>query len=77
MIAAQKQSMEGLSKGEKSRISAKKRKYQSNEKQSVQSAAKEFLEKATRELNGNNENGLKGPLKAAADGSDDVEIDTA
>ena len=61
-----------------SETSAKKRKYQSNEKQSVRSAAKEFLEKAARELNGNNENGLKGPLMAAAEGtSDDVEMGTA
>ncbi|ESQ32041.1 hypothetical protein EUTSA_v10004902mg [Eutrema salsugineum] len=82
LTSAQKQNIRDLSKGEKSRIrysetSAKKRKYQSNEKQSVQSAAKEFLEKAARELNGNNENGLKGPLMAAADGSDDVEVGTA
>ncbi|VVB17245.1 unnamed protein product [Arabis nemorensis] len=77
LTSAQKQSMKGLNKGEKSRISAKKRKYQSNEKQSVQSAAKEFLEKAAREINGNDENRLKGPLMAAADGSDDVEIGTA
>ncbi|XP_009151033.1 nuclear nucleic acid-binding protein C1D isoform X2 [Brassica rapa] len=79
---AQRQNIRDLSKGEKSRMrysetSAKKRKYQSNEKQSVRSAAKEFLEKAARELNGNNENGLKGPLMAAAEGSDDVEMGTA
>lgn len=69
--------MKGLSEGERSRVSAKKRKYQSNEKQSVQFAAKEFLEKAAREINGNDENRLKGPLMAAADGPDDVEIGTA
>ncbi|XP_022543397.2 nuclear nucleic acid-binding protein C1D isoform X2 [Brassica napus] len=79
---AQRQNIRDLSKGEKSRMrysetSAKKRKYQSNEKQSVRSAAKEFLEKAARELNGNNENGLKDPLMAAAEGSDDVEMGTA
>lgn len=82
MNVAQKQNIRDLGKGEISRIrhsetTARKRKYQSNEKQSVQSAAKEFLEKAARELNGNIENGLKGPLMAAADGSDDVDIGTA
>ncbi|CAF2015107.1 nuclear nucleic acid-binding protein C1D isoform X3 [Brassica napus] len=83
LSSAQRQNIRDLSKGEKSRMrysetSAKKRKYQSNEKQSVRSAAKEFLEKAARELNGNNENGLKGPLMAAAEGtSDDVEMGTA
>lgn len=82
-MSAQKQNIRDLSKGEKSRMrysetNAKKRKYQSNEKQqSVRSAAKEFLEKAARELNGNNDNGLKGPLVAAADASDDVEMSTA
>lgn len=82
MNLAQKQNIRDLSKGEKSRIrnsetTARKRKFQSNEKQSVQSAAKEFLEKAAREIIGNNENGLKGPLMAVADGSDDVEVGTA
>uniref|UniRef100_A0A1J3EJ07 Nuclear nucleic acid-binding protein C1D n=1 Tax=Noccaea caerulescens TaxID=107243 RepID=A0A1J3EJ07_NOCCA len=82
LTSAQKQNIRDLGKGEISRIrhsetTARKRKYQSNEKQSVQSAAKEFLEKAARELNGNIENGLKGPLMAAADGSDDVDIGTA
>jgi exosome complex protein LRP1 len=82
LTSTQKQSIRDLSKGEKSRIrysetSARKRKYQSNEKQSVQSAAKDFLEKAAREIIGHNENGLKGPLVAAADGSDDVEVGTA
>ncbi|KAL0718201.1 hypothetical protein Bca4012_067523 [Brassica carinata] len=52
----QNQNIRDLSKGEKSRkiyseTTAKRRKYQSNEKQSVQSAAQEFLEKAARELN--------------------------
>ncbi|XP_010493754.1 PREDICTED: nuclear nucleic acid-binding protein C1D-like [Camelina sativa] len=82
LTSTQKQNIRDLSKGEQSRIrysetTARKRKYQSNEKQSVQSAAKDFLEKAAREIIGNNENGLKGPLMAAADGSDDVEVGTA
>ncbi|KAF8082495.1 hypothetical protein N665_0822s0008 [Sinapis alba] len=60
LTSSQKQNIRDLSQGEKSIITysettAKKRKYQSNEKQSVQSAAKEFLEKAARELNGDNE----------------------
>ncbi|EOA21526.1 hypothetical protein CARUB_v10001931mg [Capsella rubella] len=81
LTTTQKQNIRDLSKEDKSRIrnsetTARKRKYQSNEK-SVQSAAKEFLEKAAREIIGNNENGLKGPLMAAADGSDDVEFGTA
>lgn len=40
-----------------------KRKYPSSEKLSVQAAAKEFLEKATRELLGGNNGGVKGPLQ--------------
>lgn len=42
----------------------KKRKYHSTEKQSVRAAAKDFLEKAARELLGDNKDGLKGPLRA-------------
>ena len=78
MNAAQKQNIRDLSIGEKSSMTysattAKKRKCQSDEKQSVQSAAKEFLEKAARD----NEDGLNGPLMAAADGSNDAERGTA
>lgn len=51
----------------------KKRKYQSSEKQSVRSAAQEFLEKAARELLGDNKNGIKGPLQPD-DSDDDVVI---
>lgn len=51
----------------------KKRKYQSSEKQSVRSAAQEFLEKAARELLGDNKNGVKGPLQRE-DSDDDVII---
>lgn len=51
----------------------KKRKYQSSEKQSVRSAAQEFLEKAARELLGDNKNGVKGPLQHE-DSDDDVII---
>ncbi|XVF48264.1 hypothetical protein PTKIN_Ptkin03bG0176000 [Pterospermum kingtungense] len=71
----QRQSMKQISKGEGPRITysessvKKKRKYQSSDKQSVQDAAKEFLEKAARELFGDNKDGFKGPLKI--DASDD------
>ncbi|KAF3565749.1 hypothetical protein DY000_02011336 [Brassica cretica] len=83
LTSAQKQNIRDLSIGEQSSMTysattAKKRKCQSDEKQSVQSAAKEFLEKAARELNnGDNEDGLNGPLMAAADGSNDAERGTA
>ncbi|KAL0323954.1 UNVERIFIED_CONTAM: Nuclear nucleic acid-binding protein C1D [Sesamum calycinum] len=51
----------------------KKRKYQASEKQSVRAAAQEFLEKAARELLGDNKNGVKGPLQPE-DSDDDVII---
>ncbi|XP_021275441.1 nuclear nucleic acid-binding protein C1D [Herrania umbratica] len=70
----QRLSMRQISRGEGPRInysdsSVKKRKYQSSGKQSVQAATKEFLEKAARELFGDNKDGFKGPLQA--DTSDD------
>ncbi|XVF35682.1 hypothetical protein REPUB_Repub18cG0167300 [Reevesia pubescens] len=72
----QRRNMRQISKGEGPRIKysdnssvKKKRKYQSSEKQSVQDAAKEFLEKAARELFGDNKDGFKGPLQV--DASDD------
>ncbi|XP_022730113.1 nuclear nucleic acid-binding protein C1D [Durio zibethinus] len=71
----QRQSMRQISKGEGPSIKysdssvKKKRKYQSSERQSVQDAAKGFLEKAARELFGDNKDGLKGPLQV--DASDD------
>ena len=60
--------MRNISKGEGKRTNyldknvQKKRKYQSTEKQSVQTAAQEFLEKAAREVLGDNKGGFKGPL---------------
>ncbi|XP_051137483.1 uncharacterized protein LOC127255790 [Andrographis paniculata] len=73
----QKQSMREISRGEGSRIKyldrnlQKKRKFQSSDKQSVSSAAQEFLEKASRELLGDNKNGVKGPLQPPEEDSDD------
>ena len=67
--------MRQISKGEGPKIKysdssvKRKRKYQSSEKQSVQDAAKDFLEKAARELFGDNKDGFKGPLQV--DASDD------
>ncbi|XWS26154.1 hypothetical protein CRYUN_Cryun26dG0006500 [Craigia yunnanensis] len=75
LTPGQRQSMRQISKGEGPRIKysdssvKKKRKYQSSEKQSVQDAAKDFLEKAARELFGDNKDGFKGPLHV--DASDD------
>ncbi|XVE97328.1 hypothetical protein REPUB_Repub03eG0010100 [Reevesia pubescens] len=72
----QRRSMRQISKGEGPRIKysdssvQKKRKYQSSEKQSVQDAAKEFLEKAARELFGDNKDGFKGPLQVEASDDD-------
>ncbi|KAK6137126.1 hypothetical protein DH2020_029135 [Rehmannia glutinosa] len=79
LSSEQKQSMRKISQGEGPRIKyldrslQKKRKYQSAEKQSVRSAAQEFLEKAARELLGDNKNGVKGPLQLE-DSDDDVII---
>ena len=64
--------MRQISKGEGPKIKysdssvKRKRKYQSSEKQSVQDAAKDFLEKAARELFGDNKDGFKGPLQVDA-----------
>ncbi|KAL3819091.1 hypothetical protein ACJIZ3_004996 [Penstemon smallii] len=79
LSAEQKQGMRQISRGENPRTNhferglQKKRKYQSSEKQSVRSAAQEFLDKAARELLGDNKNGVKGPLRLE-DSDDDVII---
>lgn len=82
LTPAQRKSMKGISRGEGTRIKysessvQRKRKYQSSsEKQSVQAAAKEFLEKAARELFGDNNTGLKGPLQMESSDKDDELID--
>ncbi|KAL2472402.1 Sas10/Utp3/C1D family [Abeliophyllum distichum] len=75
----QKQSMREISRQEGTRIKylqrsvQKKRKYQSSEKQSVHYAAQEFLEKASRELLGENKSRFKGPLQPE-DSDEDVII---
>lgn len=79
----QRQTMRDISKGEGGKMKylernvQKKRKYQSHNRQSVQSAAKEFLEKAARELLGddNNNGGLKGPLRAEFPDKDNLNLD--
>ncbi|XP_027181138.1 nuclear nucleic acid-binding protein C1D [Coffea eugenioides] len=74
----QKQSMREISRRQGTTIKHsersvhKKRKYGSPEKQPVQTAAKEFLEKAARELLGDNKGSLKGPVQLE---DSDAEID--
>lgn len=64
----QRQSMRAISNSEEGRIRCsernvqRKRKYQSGDAKSVREAAQEFLEKAARELLGENNGGVKGPL---------------
>uniref|UniRef100_A0A5B7AN26 Nuclear nucleic acid-binding protein C1D n=1 Tax=Davidia involucrata TaxID=16924 RepID=A0A5B7AN26_DAVIN len=76
----QKQNMRDISRGEGVKIKylersvRKKRKYQASEKQSVRTAAQEFLEKAARELLGDNKGGLKGPLQLEASDDDEQPI---
>ncbi|KAH9760313.1 nuclear nucleic acid-binding protein c1d [Citrus sinensis] len=78
---AQRKSMKGIARGEGPRIkytdrsAQKKRKFQSSEKMSVQTAAKEFLEKASRELLGDTQDGFKGPLQIDASDKDDQPMD--
>uniref|UniRef100_A0A2P2KT22 Nuclear nucleic acid-binding protein C1D n=1 Tax=Rhizophora mucronata TaxID=61149 RepID=A0A2P2KT22_RHIMU len=73
----QRKSMRDISKGEGPRIKyvetsvQKKRKFQSSERKSVQAAAKEFLEKAARELLGENTGGIEGPIQIDSPLDDD------
>lgn len=50
----------------------KKRKHESTERKSIQSEAKEFLQKAARELLGDNKGSFKGPIQLE---DSDAEID--
>lgn len=54
---------EGVKSGRSEGNVSKRRKYLSSAKTSVRTAAQEFLEKAARELLGNDKSSLKGPLK--------------
>ena len=68
--------MREISRGEGPKIKhsersgQKKRKY-SSDKQSIQNAAQAFLEKAARELLGDNKDGFKGPLQVNSSDEDD------
>lgn len=64
----QRENMRHISRGEGQKKNrpgraGQKRKYQSSEKPSAKAAAKEFLEKAARELLGDNSGSVKGPLQ--------------
>lgn len=67
----QRKRMRAISKGEEGRMKysdrniQKKRKTPVNDMKSVREAAEEFLEKAARELLGENNGGVKGPLAPA------------
>lgn len=77
----QRQSMKNISKAEGPKMKYvernvhKKRKCQTSEKQSVRSAAQDFLEKAARELLGDNNSGIKGPLQPQASDEDVIHMD--
>ncbi|KAK9100177.1 hypothetical protein Scep_023607 [Stephania cephalantha] len=77
----QKQSMREISRGNgKNRLSdrengKKKRKYQSKGRQSIQAAAEEFLKKAAKELFGNNNGDIKGPLRIKSEDEEDAIMD--
>lgn len=72
--------MRDISRGEGSsgnhfeRNMHKKRKHESPEKKSFKAATEEFLEKAARELLGENKRGFKGPVQMEETNTDD-EID--
>ncbi|CAK9149533.1 unnamed protein product [Ilex paraguariensis] len=76
----QKQSMREISRGEGAKFKytersvQKKRKHQSSEKQSVRTAAQEFLEKAARELLGDNKGGFKVPLRPEDSDEDNLPL---
>ncbi|XP_052190268.1 uncharacterized protein LOC127799975 [Diospyros lotus] len=77
----QRQSLRDIRRGEGPKIkyvdrsAHKKRKHRSSEKQSISTAAQEFLEKAARELLGDNKSGFKGPLQPEAFNEDDQPMD--
>lgn len=81
LTSEQRQSMRDISRGEGPKIKYversvhKKRKCQSSGQQSVRTATQEFLEKAARELLGDNKNGFKGPLQPENLDEDDLSMD--
>ncbi|XP_076911299.1 uncharacterized protein LOC143569216 [Bidens hawaiensis] len=62
---------EGTNRARAEGNASKRRKYLSSNKTSVKTAAQDFLEKATRELLGEDKGSMKGPLKPRDDGDDD------
>ncbi|CAJ1973633.1 unnamed protein product [Sphenostylis stenocarpa] len=80
LTSEQRENMRNISRGERSKTNhlgraGQKRKYQSSEKQSVKAAAKDFLEKAARELLGDNSGSVKGPLQVDMLDDDDNDDD--
>lgn len=76
MLIDQRKNMREISRreGVKSGNVSKKRKYLSSDKPSVRTAAQEFLEKAARELLGNDKSSFKGPLKPQDEDEDDMAV---
>ncbi|KAL9313223.1 hypothetical protein ACSQ67_018675 [Phaseolus vulgaris] len=76
LTSEQRENMRNISRGDRTKTNlpgraGQKRKYQSSDKQSVKAAAKDFLEKAARELLGDNSSGIKGPLQVDMSEDDD------
>ncbi|KAI4326382.1 hypothetical protein MLD38_031704 [Melastoma candidum] len=73
LTAEQRQSLREISKGEWPRVnyteraSQKRRKCQPSGSPSIQAAARAFLEKAAKELVGENKSGFEGPLLDVSD----------
>ncbi|KAK9065576.1 hypothetical protein SSX86_014977 [Deinandra increscens subsp. villosa] len=63
---------DGVNRGRSEGNASKRRKYLSSNKTSVKTAAQEFLEKATRELLGDDKSSFKGPLKPHDSDDDDT-----
>ncbi|CAH1427657.1 unnamed protein product [Lactuca virosa] len=79
LTSDQRKNMREISRRErvKSGNVSKKRKYLSSDKPSVRTAAQEFLEKAARELLGNDKSSFKGPLKPQDEDENEDEDDMA
>ncbi|KAL7602162.1 hypothetical protein Lser_V15G22556 [Lactuca serriola] len=79
LTSDQRKNMREISRreGVKSGNVSKKRKYLSSDKPSVRTAAQEFLEKAARELLGNDKSSFKGPLKPQDEDENEDEDDMA